>query len=86
LCCCRLISSKNYEGLEDLVLLSKNVFGCDRDYMFLTWVKAVQHDPAKVRQAKEASFPLIIVTVFRLFFQRKDLNFSIYRTVLLGQR
>ncbi len=55
--CCRLISSKNYEGLEDLVLLSKNVFGCDRDYMFLTWVKAVQHDPAKVRQAKEASFP-----------------------------
>jgi hypothetical protein len=49
--CYRLISRKNYEALEDLVLLSKNVFGCDRDFMFLTWVKAVGHDAAKVRQA-----------------------------------
>ena len=48
---CRLISKKNYEALEDLVLLSKNVFGCDRDFLFLTWVKAVGHDAAKVRQA-----------------------------------
>jgi hypothetical protein len=46
----RLISRRNYEALEDLVLLSRNVFGCDRDFMFLTWVKAVSHDAAKVRQ------------------------------------
>ena len=56
----RLISGKNYEALEDLVLLSKNVFGCDRDFMFLTWVKAVGHDAAKVRQDGRTASTLIL--------------------------
>jgi len=35
------------EALEDLVTLSKNIFGCDRDYMYTQLVKANRNDPNK---------------------------------------
>ena len=36
------INNGDLEGLQDFVRLSKNVFGSDRDYLYLTWVKAVK--------------------------------------------
>ena len=36
--------------LEDLVVMSKNIFGCDRDHLFLAWVKAEAKNPNKVEE------------------------------------
>ena len=37
-----------YVALEDFVMLSKNVFGCDRDYLFQRLVQAHSSNPEKM--------------------------------------
>ena len=36
--------------MEDLVLMSRNVFGCDREHMYHQWVKAEAENPAKIEE------------------------------------
>ena len=36
--------------LEDLVVMSKNVFGCDRDHLFYFWVKAEANNIDKIEE------------------------------------
>jgi len=46
----RLLGEANKDGVEDLVMLSKNVFGCDRDYLFSRLVKAHDDNGDKVQE------------------------------------
>jgi len=43
----RLIQDGKREAVEDLVMLSKNLFGCDRDFLFVELVQAYRNDASK---------------------------------------
>jgi len=45
-----LVEKKRLDSLEDLVIMSKNIFGCDRDHLFLAWVKAEAKNPDKIEE------------------------------------
>jgi len=42
------INSGRNDCVKDLVQFSRNIFGCDRDHMFYTWVDAVKKDASEV--------------------------------------
>ena len=44
----KFIETGQYVALEDFVLLSKNAFGCDRDYLFQRLVEAHSLNPYKM--------------------------------------
>merc|ERR1712098_80401 len=44
----KFMSENRLDCLEDLIKLSRNIFGCDRDFMYTTWVRAVAHNAIKV--------------------------------------
>lgn len=44
------IDQGRLDCLEDLVVMSKNIFGCDRDHLFTAWVKAEAKNPNKVEE------------------------------------
>jgi len=46
--CDKLANNSDKEGVEDLVMLSRNVFGCDRDYLFSRLVDVHRNNPDKI--------------------------------------
>eukprot|EP00090_Calanus_glacialis_P034548 TRINITY_DN5817_c0_g1_i1.p1 TRINITY_DN5817_c0_g1~~TRINITY_DN5817_c0_g1_i1.p1 ORF type:complete len:1542 (-),score=471.24 TRINITY_DN5817_c0_g1_i1:80-4384(-) len=46
--CSQFVESGNLQGLEDLVSLSKGIFGCDRDMLYQQLVSAYKDDADKV--------------------------------------
>lgn len=46
--CTQFVESGNLQGLEDLVSLSKGIFGCDRDMLYQQLVSAFKDDADKV--------------------------------------
>ena len=50
----KLIEKGQYVALEDFVMLSKNVFGCDRDYLFQRLVQAHSSNPEKMYDILES--------------------------------
>jgi len=44
------IQDQRINCVKDFVLFSKNIFGCDRDHMYWTWVNAVKEDASEVQE------------------------------------
>jgi hypothetical protein len=52
--------------------MSKNIFGCDRDHLFLAWVKAEAKNPDKI---EEIWIQIQVKIVFQ-FMPNERLNFG----------
>merc|ERR550539_2073257 len=46
----KFIDDKRLDCLEDLIKLSRNIFGCDRDLMYTKWVQAVSKNAQTVNE------------------------------------
>ena len=46
--CASLIANDKFEALDKFVALSKNIFGCDRDYLYRRLLEAHKEDADKV--------------------------------------
>ena len=64
--------SLRLDSLEDLVIMSKNIFGCDRDHLFLAWVTAEAKNPDKI---EEIWIQIQVKIVFQ-FMPNERLNFG----------
>ena len=72
------VTNKELDCLEDLVRLTKNLFGCDRDYMYLTWVKAVSKNAQKVNDIW-LQIQVSLLNLKRFNFYEKKIYFVIHR-------
>jgi len=58
----KFTENERLDCLEDFVLLSKNIRGCDRDHMYLTWLNAVNNNASMAQEIwleiqEEGHFP-----------------------------
>lgn len=46
----KFVEEKRLDCLEDFILFSKKVIGCDRDHMYLTWLNAIKGNPSTAEE------------------------------------